>query len=85
MNRSEKYCDCNFVELLILALDGHINEEQFDYLQKQISTNDEAHKLYCDFMATYVGLSQSGRFASSRLNRPEPKSGHDVLLAMTGR
>jgi hypothetical protein len=50
----------NFVELLLLALDGKITEEQFKCLQDQIIHNPKARDCYYQFLATYIGFVSYG-------------------------
>ncbi len=82
INTGENISKTEFVELLTLAVEGLISKEQFALVQKQIVNNKDAEELYYDFLATYVGLSHYGKFASSSLNRPEPESEFDALLGL---
>ena len=81
MNNCDNYSDREFVELLLCALDGALNEEQFNSLQKQIVSNGDAQELYYDFLITYAGLSRFGKSHTS-LSRPDPVSEYDDLLAL---
>lgn len=52
--------DYSLGELLLLALDGSISEEQFENLQNEIINNPEAPDYYYDFLTIYTGLSSYG-------------------------
>ena len=50
-------------ELLLLAIDGSISQEDFEKLQHQIISNPQAQDYYYEFLTTYIGFTSYGNSA----------------------
>ncbi len=70
----------NFVELLLLALDGKITEEQFKCLQDQIIHNPKARDCYYQFLATYIGFVSYGSSGRSFFKSDDSAEEYSDLL-----
>ncbi len=81
MSRQSDSFNDNFVELLLLTLDGKITDEQFKSLQDQIIHNPEARECYYQFMATYVGFVSYGGSGLSFFKPDDTADEYSDLLA----
>ena len=80
MSRQTDIFDDNFVELLLLALDGKITEEQFEHLQDRIIHDPKARDCYYQFLTAYIGFVSYGSSGTSFFKHDDTAEEYSDLL-----
>jgi hypothetical protein len=80
MNNKNPPINSDLSELILLMIDGAISDEEFSYLEKQLSTNPDAVVYYHQFLAVYLGFNSYQASAIPKQQSSDSVKEYNTLL-----